>query len=30
VFCMVVALLSSAIVLAFVREDPIEVDIGAA
>jgi predicted MFS family arabinose efflux permease len=30
VFCMVTALLSSAIVLAFVREDPIEVDIGAA
>jgi predicted MFS family arabinose efflux permease len=29
VFCMVVALLSSAIVLAFVREDPMEVDIGA-
>jgi hypothetical protein len=27
---MLVALLSSAIVLAFVREDPIEVDIGAA
>lgn len=30
VFCMAAALLSSAIVLAFVREDPIEVDIGAA
>ena len=30
VFCLVVALVSSAIVLAFVREDPIEVDIGAA
>ena len=30
VFCMVTALLSSAIVLAFVREDPIELDIGAA
>jgi DHA1 family inner membrane transport protein len=30
VFCMVTALLSSAIVLAFVREEPIEVDIGAA
>jgi len=30
VFCMVTALLSSAIVLAFVREDPLEVDIGAA
>lgn len=30
VFCMAAALLSSAIVLAFVREEPIEVDIGAA
>lgn len=30
VFCMGTALLSSVIVLAFVREDPIEVDIGAA
>jgi len=30
VFCMVTALLSSLIVLAFVREDPMEVDIGAA
>ncbi len=30
VFCMVVAVLSCVIVLAFVREDPIEVDIGAA
>ena len=30
VFCVVVALASSAIVLAFVREDPLEVDIGAA
>lgn len=30
VFCMGAALLSSVIVLAFVREDPIEVDIGAA
>jgi len=30
VFCIVVALVSSAIVLVFVREDPIEVDIGAA
>jgi DHA1 family inner membrane transport protein len=30
VFCLVVALLSSAIVIAFVREDAIEVDIGAA
>jgi predicted MFS family arabinose efflux permease len=29
-FCMVVAMLTSAIVLAFVREDPLEVDIGAA
>ena len=29
-FCMGAALLSSVIVLAFVREDPIEVDIGAA
>lgn len=30
VFCMAAALLSSAIVLAFVREEPIEMDIGAA
>ena len=30
VFCMGAALLSSVIVLAFVREEPIEVDIGAA
>ena len=30
VFCMVTALLSSLIVLAFVREGPMEVDIGAA
>lgn len=30
VFCMAVALLSSAIVLTLVREDPIEVDLGAA